>query len=267
MQLHHSIRSLTLLALATAVTGLAVPAPAEAQNSFDFLISFSEPMLAAHGTPQEAQVAHYEGWDSAIARIRKRNMPFIEVTNTSSTNDLTQFRMTIGKSVYNFSDLVLGSYAALGTTTPGITISSSAPDPDGAGPLTSGDLLVVDFANGLGPNETVRFQVDIDVDPGNPSLYAYPDYRSVFFDVNSAVNDPSNNSVLTAAFSNGGLVSTTLPDFSQSDTVYLNGGPLRSYNEMDNTEMFELTGDVPEPGAGLLVLASIGGFCGFRKRR
>lgn len=266
MQLHQYLRSVTLLAIAAVAIGFTGPAPAEAQT-FDFLISFSEPMLAAHGTAMEDQVGHYEGWDSAIARIRKRNMPFIEVTNTSNTVTMTQFTMSIGKSVYNFSDLVLESFAKLGTTTPGIAITSSAPDPDGAGPLTAGDLLVVDFTSGLGPNETVRFQVDIDVDPGNPSLYQFPDYRTVFFDVNSAVNDTSNNSTLKASYSNGVTITSVLPDFEQDSTVYLNGGPLRSYNEMDMTEMFELTGEVPEPAAGLLVLASVAGLCGVRKRR
>lgn len=236
---------------------------ATAASSYKFNLSFSEPMLAAYGTADEDEVAHYEGWDSSIARIRKRNMPFIEITNTStSATPLTQFTMSIAKPEYDFSDNVLLSFAKLGTTTPGVAMTSSSPD--------DGDtLLVVDFTEGLQPNETVRFQVDIDVNAAYPDLYPYPDYRMVFFDVNG--NDDSDNSVLTTTFQSlGGGTTTqtqTLPDFNQDSTVYLNGGGLRNYTEMDGVEMFELTGEVPEPAAGLLALLAMVAVRGPGRRR
>ncbi len=264
MSLHRSFSGLLLAVAATATLGLSAPAPVLAQ-SYDFQLSYSEELLNAAGTDQEAMVKHYVSWDSPIARIRKRNMPFIEITNTSATaTPLTQFQMTIGKPVYNFSDDVLLSYAKLGITTPDVAMTSSTPD--------GGDTLVVNFANGgLQPNQTVRFQVDIDVDPGHPELYAFPDYRMVFFEVNGTVATPTDNSVLTLTFGKpGGGTSTqsqTLPDFVQNGPIYVNGGPLRDYSNMDPAEMFELTGEIPEPGAGLLAMLSLAGFGGLRVSR
>ncbi|TWT85694.1 hypothetical protein Pla123a_05010 [Posidoniimonas polymericola] len=250
--------------LATCLAALAVAtlaADARAVNSYEFSLSFSEALMEAEGTPDEAIVKHYEGWDSAVARIRKRNMPFIEITNTSTAAEvMSRFTMSIAKPQYDFSDDVLLSFAKLGVTTPGINISSSSPD--------DGDtLLVVDFVDGLQPNETVRFQVDIDVDPdylaANPGveIYPHPDYRMVFFDVNG--NDSSDNSVLTTTFTaaNGSTSSQsqTLPDFDQTTDVYINGTGLRNYNTMDGVEMFELTGEgeIPEPAAGFLAMMAL----------
>lgn len=249
-----------LAACCAAVLGVA-GSDAQATSSYDFAISYSEPMLAAYGTPDEDDVAHYESWDSAIARIRKRNMPFIEITNTStSATPLTQFTMTIAKPEYDFSDNVLLSYAKLGTTTPGVAMTSSAANGD--------SLLIVDFTDGLQPNETVRFQVDIDVDPAFPDLYPYPDYRMVFFDVNG--DDDSDNSVISATFqtTNGGTTTQTnvLPDYEQNP-VYLNGGGLRPYTEMDPADRFDLSGEVPEPAAGLLALLSLAAVRGCVRRR
>lgn len=248
--------------LAICLAALAVATLASdalAVGSYNFSLSFSEALMAAQGTADEAIVKHYEGWDSAVARIRKRNMPFIEITNTSSEAEvMSQFTMSIAKPQYEFSDDVLLSFAKLGVTTPDINISSSSPD--------DGDtLIVVDFLDGLQPNETVRFQVDIDVDQdyldANPGveIYPHPDYRMVFFDVNG--NDNSDNSVLTAKFTaqNGSTSSQsqTLPDFGQDGDVFINGQGLRNYTTMDGVEMFDLTGEVPEPSAGLLALLSL----------
>lgn len=255
-QLRH-IAAAFCAAIFVAVTG-----GAHAASSYNFAISYSEPMLAAYGTPEEADVAHYESWDSAIARIRKRNMPFIEITNTStSATPLTQFTMSIAKPEYDFSDDVLLAFAKLGTSTPGISMMSSSPD--------GGDtLLVVDFTDGLQPNEVARFQVDIDVDPAFPDLYPYPDYRMVFFDING--DDNSDNSVITATFETANGATTTqtnvLPDYEQNP-VYLNGGGLRPYTEMDPAERFDLTGEIPEPSSAAIAVLSLIAARGFGRRR
>lgn len=250
---------MTCLVLATMALGLLTVRAAQANTSYDMSLSFSEYVLAAEGTDQQDLVEHYESWDSAIARIRKRNMPFIEVTNTSTLAPMTQFQMTIEKPQYEFEDDVLGAYARLGTTTPGVVIAPSSPD--------NGSTLIVTFTEGLQPNETIRFQVDIDVDEAYPDEYPFPDYRTVFFDVNGP-NDLTDNSVVTATFAvdDGETdISSTLPDFEQEGDIFLNGGPLREYTEMDGSEQFELGGEVPEPSTGLLALLALVGMARGRR--
>src|SRR5690606_11361687 len=55
------------------------------------------------------------GWDTAEVRRAHRMMPWIEVTNNStSTGNLTQFRFSIGDTGFHFTDEMMGSYAMAG---------------------------------------------------------------------------------------------------------------------------------------------------------
>lgn len=244
-------RRLPLVGVAAMIAALGAAAPSSAQF-YSFKLSPSEYVMNAQGTEDEGIVNHYEKWDGAVARIRKRNMPFVEITNSGlSSGPLSEFQMTIGKPAeYKFSDEVLGAFAEVGTTTPGVNITSSSPG-------DAGEVIVVSFDDGLMPNETVRFQVDIDVLPGL-DLYPYPDYRTVFFDVNG--DDSSDNSVITTTFlppSGDPLVSSrTLPDFDQDAPVFLNGLGIRSYDTMDPVEVFELE-VIPTPSGAALALSGM----------
>lgn len=245
----HSIRQIAGMTLALALL-CTLTAGAMAQvgtvASFSLNLSSSEQILA---NPNDPTVMHFQSWDSPLTRIIERNMPFLELTNSAtSTVNLTEFRFTIGDTNYNFGNGFLGDYAVLGTTTPGIDFNA----------VSGGDELVMQFNNGgLAPGETVRFQVDIDADPGFMT-FAHPDYRTVFFDIigqSASVADDSDNSLATALFllSDDSIrgVSQRLQDISAgSDNVFVNGN-IRPYSIMEMVE-FEPVGEPdpdPEPGA------------------
>ncbi len=233
---------------------------AGAQNAtFDFNISASEAVLAE---PNNPLIQHYEAWDSPLGRILKNSRPFIEVRNTSAMGSnvrLNEFRITVGDMDYQFSDAVLGAFAKLGMTTPNASISSTT--------TANGDELVVSFGNGgLAPDEFVRFQIDLDGDPGL-GLTAHPDYRMVMFDLFE--NDNSDNSRLTANFTNtmtGAQLTATgvqqdlgLPPAALGQTIFT-AGVVRPYSAMEGVEVNGFAPDpviIPEPSTFVLGLIAL----------
>ncbi|MEM6328957.1 MAG: PEP-CTERM sorting domain-containing protein [Planctomycetota bacterium] len=250
---------------AAAVAAIAGNASAQT-GSFSFAVSPSEPVLVA---PDDPVVQHIESWDSPLMRIIKRSRPFIEIVNTSDEGvQLTEFRMTIGDADFNFSDDFFGAFTVLGDSTPGVDISSTTE--------MGGDELVISFGGGgLAPGEVVRFQVDIDGDPGVPGMFIHPDYRTVFFDIYG--DDNSDNSVLTANFiatldGDQELQATGVqPDLDKPVGSAFIAPAIRPYSVM---EMVEVTGFedttvvIPEPSAVLLLLMASAGFgAAFMRRR
>lgn len=249
-----------------AVAALAAGHEASAQ-SFSYNISTSEALLE---NPDDMMVQKIEMWDSPLMRIIKRSRPFIEVTNTSSAGSgqlLTMFTMTIGDTDFNFSDDVLGAYAATGYSTPGAIASSSS--------SSGGDAITISFANGgLAPGEIARFQFDIDPDPGTGG-YVHPDFRTVMFDLDDNGSD-ADNSELTALFVRTGpgtqtLVSTTIPDQDLPPGMPLySQGLIRSYDVEEPLDNFGGDAEtvIPEPSSVVLtLLAACGALAGMMRRR
>lgn len=247
----------------TMVLSLAASGDVSGQSAgFDFRISPSEMVLAAPD-PYDAELQHYEMWDSPIGRIIKNSRPFLEIRNTSTAGSgiqLNEFRITIGDEDFNFSDDIFGAFTQVGTTTPLVSFTSATEDDDNELVITFGD-------GGLAPNEVVRFQIDLDSD--DPLATKNPDYRMVFFDLFE--NDNSDNSRLTANFTDSNDDPVTLTGFLRdgdpdSLTNYVNGA-VRPYSDMERVQVtgFEL---IPEPSSVLLgLIAMAGGAAAMMRRR
>lgn len=220
-------------------------------------LSAKEMVLA---NPGDMMAMKYSAWDTPTQRIADLNMPFLELINNSNSDaPITQFTMSIGDTNFHFSNLFPsfnGSYVKLGSTTPGFDLQATTEN--------SGDLLKVTIGDGgLLPGETVRFRVDIDVDPGHPELYPHQDFRLVFFDMNG--NGTADNSVVTSTFSEGGMteqVSSQLPDYPSDNDQFVNGD-IRPYSVMVGIDVFNLaasrSNEIPEPVSfSLLSLGVIG---------
>jgi hypothetical protein len=230
-------------------------------------------------------------WDTAEVRRANRMMPWIEVTNNpQSTGNLTQFRMSIGDTSFNFTDDMMGTYAMEGQK---MTIPINVPDLDfsiaSAQLVTDqgallGDELLVTFGNGgLAPGETARFKVFLHGDPGNLVM---PDYREIFGNANASntVNpndDFDTNSVFSAVFAdfnNPNLTLQTDPmalaDFVIEGAPFFNSNTvLRPYSVMEPVQIFGglSTGGqgevIPEPAtAGLAMACALVGCWGVRRR-
>lgn len=225
-------------------------------QSVGFVLNLSAKEMVLQN-PGDMMAMKYSAWDTPTQRIADLNMPFLELTNNANSDaPITEFNMTIGDTRFNFSNLYpafAGSYVMLGDSTPGFDLQATV--------LDDGDLLKVLIGNGgLMPGETVRFRVDIDVDPGFPDIYPHQDFRFVFFDVNG--NSVVDNSIVTAVFSEGGMteeVSAQMDDYSSNNANYVNNN-IRPYSIMEGIDVFNLaatdTNVIPEPSS--LALMSLG---------
>lgn len=248
----------TALAAALAVGLFAAPTSVEATT---INISSLETVLAE---PDNKTSTGYAAWTGWMTQVYEYNMPFVELANAVTDKAVSVFRMSIGDTNYRFSNLfsnkamtnswnipVNGEYALLGTTTPGIDFSTTIED--------DGDTLVIDFGpNGLQPGETVRFQVDIDADPGSQGTMMYAPYSSVFFQ--NGGTDTSNNSVVSVEYiPTGETASATLPNFDVPNAVSLTTPrPYAVMQMVDVQPDFNIGDPIPEPGAVLIAaLASV----------
>jgi len=218
------------------------------------------------------------GWtkslESDFGRMRNnyfRNMPTLELTNTSDTaaKEIVKFEMTIGDTRFHFQDTEFGAAAVLGMYTPGYDLTSNI--------SSDGNLLIVAIAKpgggGLSPGETVHFRIDLGLDDGFSSapFYEFPDFRTVLFDMNGQQHygpDPAfppsaeDNAQVTVHFSDGATSGPTpLADFAVT-------GPQKDYvNEnfhrvfaADGVDLFALSGAatvIPEPGAAGLAIVGL----------
>jgi hypothetical protein len=246
-------------------------AASTARAAFDdvgFVLNMSaKEMVLAN--PGDMMAMKYSAWDTPTQRIADLNMPFLALTNdVDSDAPITQFTMSIGDTNFHFSNLFPsfgGSYVKLGDTTPGFDLQATTENNE--------DLLKVIIGDGgLMPGETVRFRVDIDVDPGHPELYPHQDYRLVFFDMNG--NSTADNSIVTSVFSEGGMteqVSAQLQDYPSDNDQFVNGD-IRPYSVMVGIDVFTIaaseTNVIPEPiSISLLSLAAIGLLASKSRRR
>ena len=214
-----------------------------------FNISSLEAALAA---PNDPNVINYSTWSGWMTQVFEYNMPLIQIANGPNDDPITTFRMSIGDTRYQFSNIFqnkdrtnswnifpTGEPALLGMTTPGVNFVSYVAD--------GGDTLVVDFGNGgLQPGEVVRLQVDIDMDPGSVGTMAFADYTSVFFQAGGGA-DTTGNSVIEMVFANDQSASATLPNYVAPNAVSLTTP--RPYDDMQMVDNLPAL-NVTDPGSG-----------------
>ncbi len=263
--------------IAAALLGVAMiaisVADTQAQSTFTVNISEKEQKLAH---PTDMMWDKHLMWDLGFQRMNDRNMPYVELRNTG-TAPITEYRMTIGDTRFNFTNESLGTYALLGSTTPGFQLTSNA---------ISGDELVVMIGNGgLPVGQLVRFKIDLGVDPPNSGgLFEFPDFRTVLFDMNGVqvydsgmptVVSSTDNSRISVVFDppTGANFATT-PVFLADATVpapaniFFNDAR-RQWGENDPVRIFSLTGGgiIPEPSSAVLLAGVACGLATWRRRR
>lgn len=147
-------------------------------------------------SPMDMTMMMMAAWQTEHTLMVERGKPYVQVTNTSTTANMTQFKLTIPTgqtSLYSFD------FAKMISTSPGVAWTLDAP-------LTStpmqGESDVVTFhftGAGLTPGEYFRFQSGIVPDTGNNTLF--PDYRLIFINYTNPRPDAQNSS-LTGVFDN-----------------------------------------------------------------
>ena len=237
-----------------------------AQDAWSLRLSEKEDELAHGNDPMWSK---WLMWDIGYQRMVDRNSPYFELSNAStSTLPITEFHITIGDNRFNFAPVVGTDLVALGSTTPGFSLTSST-----VGGL--GDELVVKIGNGgLAPGQMVRFKVKLGIDSSFAATYAasfgssLPDYRTVLFDMNGinvygsdGKTDPNDNAHAHVVFDTNIQSGTSIfPDEVVPVGQYYNNN-LRAYSATDQVNLFQLNGaPVPEPASIGLVLLSIAGF-------
>jgi hypothetical protein len=207
-------------------------------------------------------------WDVPAQRRQERNMPFIEVKNQDNSDaNLTEFRMTIGDTRFNFSNEMYADYAMVSPSSDFLDVSTSS---------TNGDDLIVKFNGaGLAPGELVRFRIDIGIDDNQPGLmqiWPHPDYRTVLFDMNG-INawgpspmtpmppDSSDNSMAVGTWTKDGMSASSLMPVAFPDPTVV--GPqaaifnqfFRPFYVVEDVDIFsavQVIGVIPEPSSMLL---------------
>jgi len=264
--------------IVAALAALLSPLSARAViTDTDWSLKISERELAFR-PPSDAMAMKTLMWDLPANRRTARSLPTICLTNDSATASISQFKMTIGDEQFNFGNSFFGTYAKLGKDTPGFSLTSTTED--------DGNTLVVNFGgSGVAPGQTVNFLFDIDPDAGL-GLYAYPDYRTVLFDMNGdnyfqgagIVNDPSSedNATVQLTFIQSGMPAVTTVPVAFDDPNVLDGsarfvnGQTARYGESDPVRAFPLEGGaiIPEPSSAVLCLFGLAAtLAGHRRRR
>lgn len=140
------------------------------------------------------------------------NAPTFDLTNTSDAAEITSLNFTIGDTTSNFD-------AVLNEVTGGISFTLNTPD--AVNNLLDSDNINIDFTSGFNPAAVFQFDADVDFDATSD----LSDFTSVFFN-----NSAAPNSVISVSFSDGSVLSQTLPEsptigpgnlvsFSQSEAV------------------------------------------------
>jgi hypothetical protein len=250
----------------TALTALALLAaislPAYAQLDWELRISEKEQALAHSNDTAWMNALQY---DKGFTRMWHRNMPAIELSNTSTAGspDIERFELLLRDIRFNFSDDHFGEFAPLGSTTPGFILDSSVAD--------GGNRLIVEISKpdgtGLAVGEVVRFNIQLGVDPGF-NFFSHPDFRTVLFDMNGCEVydgntacgnfDSSDNAQATAIFADGTEVGPkTFADevVSGNSSLYFNGTFPR-HSTPQGIDEFGLDGGfvIPEPAGALLAV-------------
>lgn len=273
---HMSSRRTGVMMRTAFVFGVAfiasLAADARAQSTFTVNISEKELKLAH---PTDMMWDKHLMWDLSFQRMNDRNMPYVELRNTG-TAPITEFHMTIGDPRFNFTNDMLGTFALVGSTTPGFQLTSST---------IGGDELVVMIGNGgLPVGELVRFKIDLDADaPNSSGLFEQPDFRTVLFDMNGVqvydsgmpiVVSSADNSQMWVVFDpatgeNLPTIPVPLPDATvpMPSAIFFNDNP-RQWGENDPVRIFSLTGGgiIPEPSSVVLLAGVACGLATWRRR-
>lgn len=257
-----------LLALTTISMSMCTTPARAVINDTDWSLKISEREKAFRPATDMAAMKALM-WELPSSRMFARNLPFICLTNESATASITQFKMTIGDTQFQFNNSLMGMYAKLGKDTPGYSLSSSVTD--------GGDTLIVNFLNGgIAPGQSANFQFDIDSDPQFANqFFTNPDYRTVLFDLNGdnyyqtagIINDPdsSDNSKVSITFSMANMPSVTVgptpfddPSVVDGSAGFVNANRAR-YGDSDPIRAFALAGGVaiPEPTSVALGLCGL----------
>jgi hypothetical protein len=282
--------SVLLACLLLVMIALAVRA-ATPPNSFEVKVS-----------EKELRLQHPDGsWDDWLAgdlgyqRMVQRNAPFVELTNTS-TNPITEFRLTIGDNRFNFAPTDGSNLVTLGRTTPGYKLTAHLCDPttetcatDSTGAeLKKGDELIVKIENtatggGLPADSPLRFKIKLGIDgdfvPQYQALFdsSVPDFRTVLFDMangdvygkTTTGSNTSDNAQASAVFGpNGDVVTQTFADSTENALYYNNFLRGSCCCATDSVLLFQPPPIVPEPSSFVLVIFGIAGwFLNSRPRR
>jgi hypothetical protein len=259
----------------TVLAAIATPAIAQPELNWNLRISEKEQQLLHESDPAWVAALAY---DNGFTRMWHRNMPTLELSNTSDAGqpDIERIELTIGDNRFHFTDDHFGEFANLGSTTPGFILNSSVSE--------NGDRLVVDIeksdGSGLEVGELVRFQIQLGVDDGL-NFFEFPDFRTVLFDMNgcnvydnnTGCGSPSSadNAQAKVVFEGGTEVG---PQAFADETVtgnsalYLNNIFPR-HSTSQTVDIFETGGTnvIPEPGSGLLAFAALASGLLLRTRR
>ena len=229
-------------------------------GSYQVSIAESERLLNALGTPEEAQVQIEESCDNPHLRVRARNKPAVLVTNDgTSQGDLTSFTLQINQLGFEFGsgDAATDGFTQFikhsAYTDPGVTIDSSSVS-------MGGQLLTVNFS-GLAPGLSAIFRIDLD--PLDPNVFPFVDYREVLLGLDDQGQPGGGPPGETAAtFSLGDMSTTTnstpLPG-AQSQAEFFNE-QIRPYHAAD--PIIPVTsngGTAPVPEPSTIFLLAVGG--------
>lgn len=255
---------------------ITVPVGAQDFGGFELTLSEKEKKLQH---PDDMMWNKWLMWDTASQREDERNMPYIQIENTS-TSPITEFHMTIGDTRFNFGIVEGTDYALLGSTTPGYDLASSTV---GTGDLAD-ELVVQINGAGLSPGDLLRIKINLDVDTSFADDYAAlfdgadPDFRTVLFDMNgvnvydgTTMNSSADNAMVWVIGDGFMTNPMALPDYSvegDASGYYNNNYP--EYGRSDPIGCFQWAGMIPEPGSAILaVVAAFAGigFSGRSRRR
>ena len=166
------------------------------------------------------------------------NSPTVKLTNDSSSDLITVFKMTIGLTTKNFDSAtgeVLGGVASF---------TQMSPD-DNSGGGDRSDFVHYTFT-GFDPGETFRFKTDIDHDDNNTG----EDYREVLFNNDNGTTVP--NSEITVTFFGGTIFSGYLPDFTSTP---------HTFSQSQQAQV------IPEPSTFILLGFGLLGMAGYARKR
>jgi len=200
--------------------------------------------------PGNQAVASFAALSSQHEIMLQRTTPYVKITNTSDTAEISQLSMTINKAD-EFD------WAMLSKAPAGVTFSVESPSSN----LNSA-VLTINFTN-FTPGETVYFRVGLS--PTTPGAHPLVDYRNVLSTLNNAGGDTSNNADVNVTFKSDlgqASLSKKLPNFS-------NGGLTTAQSMVFTCDAYSAehvvsfdTGNqgeqVPVPEPSTLLLLSIG---------
>jgi hypothetical protein len=253
-----------LLAL-TVVMSTASRSIAQPDLNWELRISEKEMQLEHTGDQAWVDALAY---DNGFTRMWHRNMPTLELSNTSGAGSpaIDKFELTIGDTRFHFTDDHFGEFAHLGSSTPGFVLNSSVSD--------GGNRLIVDIdkldGTDLAVDEVVRFQIQLGVDAGF-DFFSYPDFRTVLFDMNGCnvydnntgcgspnAADNAQGSVIFADGTEVGPQAFADETVTGNSSMYFNNIFPR-HSTSQTVDIFEIGGTsvIPEPSSALLALFSI----------